>query len=44
MERAVPILPAGDLRVAKAFYVAKLGFTVGFEATDDGTNGPGAGR
>jgi uncharacterized glyoxalase superfamily protein PhnB len=39
MERAVPILPASDLRVAKDFYVAKLGFTVGFEATDDGADG-----
>ena len=39
MERAVPILPVDDLRVAKEFYVGKLGFTVGFEATDDGTNG-----
>ena len=39
MERAVPILPVDDLRVAKEFYVDKLGFTVGFEATDDGTNG-----
>jgi uncharacterized glyoxalase superfamily protein PhnB len=39
MERAVPILPASDLRVAKDFYVGKLGFTVGFEATDDGTDG-----
>ncbi len=36
MERAVPILPADDLRVAKAFYVDRLGFTIRFEATADG--------
>jgi catechol 2,3-dioxygenase-like lactoylglutathione lyase family enzyme len=39
LERAVPILPVDDLRVAKQFYVDKLGFEVVFEATDDGTNG-----
>jgi uncharacterized glyoxalase superfamily protein PhnB len=39
MERAVPILPADDLRVAKEFYVNRLGFTIRFEATDDGKNG-----
>jgi uncharacterized glyoxalase superfamily protein PhnB len=39
MERAVPILPGDDLRVAKDFYVGKLGFTVQFEATEDGKNG-----
>jgi uncharacterized glyoxalase superfamily protein PhnB len=39
MERAVPILPVEDLRVAKEFYLDKLGFTIGFEATDDGSNG-----
>jgi catechol 2,3-dioxygenase-like lactoylglutathione lyase family enzyme len=33
------VLPVEDLRVAKAFYVDKLGFTVGFEATDDGVTG-----
>lgn len=38
-ERAVPVLPADDLRVAKTFYVEKLGFRVLFEATDDGKNG-----
>lgn len=38
MERAVPILPADDLRVARAFYI-KLGFQVLFEATQDGTSG-----
>lgn len=38
MERAVPILPADDLRVAKTFY-EQLGFETTFEATDDGKNG-----
>lgn len=39
MERAVPILPADDLGVAKAYYVDKLGFDVLFEASEDGKNG-----
>jgi uncharacterized glyoxalase superfamily protein PhnB len=39
MERAVPILPADDLAVAKEFYVDGLGFNVSFEATDDGKTG-----
>jgi catechol 2,3-dioxygenase-like lactoylglutathione lyase family enzyme len=39
MERAIPILPADDLRIAKEFYVDRLGFSVRFEATEDGTNG-----
>ena len=39
MERAVPILPADDLSVAKEFYVGKLGFKVLFEASDDGRTG-----
>ena len=39
MERAVPILPGDDLGVAKEFYVDKLGFTVLWEATEDGKNG-----
>ena len=39
MERAIPILPGGDIAVAKDFYVRDLGFTVTFETTDDGTNG-----
>jgi len=38
MERAVPILPADDLGVAKRFYTG-LGFTVTFEATADGKSG-----
>jgi uncharacterized glyoxalase superfamily protein PhnB len=39
MERAIPIVPADDLRVAKQFYVDRLGFKVRFEATEDGKNG-----
>lgn len=39
MERAVPILPAGDLAAAKAFYVDGLGFRVTFEASKDGRAG-----
>src|SRR5262245_41639915 len=39
MERAIPILPGNDLRVAKQFYVDGLGFRVRFEATEDGKSG-----
>lgn len=39
MERAVPVLPADDLRVAREFYVDRLGFQVRFEASEDGTTG-----
>ncbi|HVR43060.1 MAG TPA: glyoxalase superfamily protein, partial [Thermoanaerobaculia bacterium] len=39
IERAVPILPGDDLGVAKDFYVDRLGFTVEWEDTADGTNG-----
>lgn len=39
MERAVPVLPADDISVAKQFYVDKLGFRVTFEASDDGRSG-----
>jgi catechol 2,3-dioxygenase-like lactoylglutathione lyase family enzyme len=39
MEQAIPILPADDLAVAKAFYVDRLGFQVSFEASDDGRTG-----
>jgi catechol 2,3-dioxygenase-like lactoylglutathione lyase family enzyme len=39
MERAVPILPADDLRAMKEFYVQGLGFTVAWEFTEDGKNG-----
>jgi catechol 2,3-dioxygenase-like lactoylglutathione lyase family enzyme len=34
MERAVPILPADDLSIARQFYVDKLGFQVTFEDSD----------
>jgi uncharacterized glyoxalase superfamily protein PhnB len=39
MERAVPVLPADDLGVAKRFYVEALGFSVLFEASEDGSSG-----
>ena len=39
IERAVPVLPADDLSVAREFYVGKLGFTVPWEATEDGKTG-----
>lgn len=39
MERAVPILPGDDLAVAREFYADKLGFTVEWEASEDGKNG-----
>lgn len=38
-ERAVPILPGDDLAAGREFYVGKLGFTVQFEATEDGHSG-----
>lgn len=38
-ERAVPNLPADDLQVAKDFYVGRLGFSVIYEATEDGKSG-----
>src|ERR1044071_1369477 len=39
MERAIPVLPADDLRIAREFYVDRLGFTVRFEASEDGRTG-----
>lgn len=39
MELAIPILPADDLRIAREFYVDRLGFQIRFEATEDGTTG-----
>ena len=39
MELAVPILPVDDLAVAKQFYVETLGFTIDFEASEDGKTG-----
>ena len=35
MERAVPILPADDIGVAKSFYVDRLGFELVFDAPQD---------
>ena len=39
MEQAIPILPAADLAMARAFYVDGLGFRVLFEASEDGRSG-----
>lgn len=39
MERAVPVLPVGDLQRARDFYVEKLGFKVSWQWTEDGANG-----
>ena len=39
MERAIPILRADDLAIAKKFYVDGLGFRVMFEASNDGRTG-----
>ena len=39
MERAIPILPADSIAVAKDFYATKLGFNVLFEASEDGVTG-----
>jgi catechol 2,3-dioxygenase-like lactoylglutathione lyase family enzyme len=39
LERAVPVLPADDLGVAKEFYVDKLGFALQWEDTADGKTG-----
>lgn len=39
MERAIPVLPVDDLRRAREFYVDQLGFTVTFEASEDGRTG-----
>lgn len=38
-ERAVAILPGDSVTIAREFYVGQLGFTVLFEASDDGING-----
>lgn len=38
-ERAVPVLPATDLRVARKFYVEALGFDVTFDTSDGGRTG-----
>ena len=39
MERAIPILPADDISIAKDFYATKLGFRVLYEVSDDGKSG-----
>lgn len=39
MERAIPILPADSIAVARDFYATKLGFSVLFEASEDGITG-----
>lgn len=39
MERAIPILPADDLSVAKDFYATRLGFRALYEVSDDGKRG-----
>jgi catechol 2,3-dioxygenase-like lactoylglutathione lyase family enzyme len=39
MERAIAVLPGDDLAAARAFYVDGLGFSVSWEATEDGRNG-----
>jgi uncharacterized glyoxalase superfamily protein PhnB len=39
MERAIPILPADSVAVAREFYATKLGFEVLFEASADGERG-----
>ena len=39
MERAIPILPADDLSVAREFYVDRLGFQIRFHVTEDGKTG-----
>lgn len=39
MERAIPLLPADDLTVARSFFVDGLGFRVRFESTEDGITG-----
>jgi uncharacterized glyoxalase superfamily protein PhnB len=38
-ERAVPMLPADEIRVARDFYAAKLGFRVTFDTSEGGRNG-----
>jgi catechol 2,3-dioxygenase-like lactoylglutathione lyase family enzyme len=39
LERAIPVLPTDDLQASKAFYVDGLGFSVTFEASEDGRKG-----
>jgi catechol 2,3-dioxygenase-like lactoylglutathione lyase family enzyme len=39
MELAIPHLPVDDLAAAKQFYIDKLGFSIAFEASEDGKTG-----
>ena len=39
VERAVPVLPGDDLAAAREFYAGKLGFTVEYQASEDGHRG-----
>ena len=39
VERAIPVLPGDDIRAARQFYADALGFTVLYEATEDGITG-----
>jgi catechol 2,3-dioxygenase-like lactoylglutathione lyase family enzyme len=39
MELAIPVLPADDLRIAREFYIERLGFGVRFESTENGIDG-----
>ena len=39
VERAVAVLPGDDIRIAKEFYVGKLGFTLQWEDSADGHSG-----
>lgn len=39
VERAVAVLPGDDLRIAKEFYLGKLGFTLQWEDSADGHSG-----
>lgn len=39
MERAIAVLPADDITVARRFYVEKLGFSVRFDTSDGSREG-----
>jgi len=39
MERAIPVLPADDIDVAREFYVDRLGFDVLYEVRNEGKTG-----
>lgn len=38
-ERAIPVLPGDSVTVAREFYAEKLGFSVTWEASEDGVEG-----